>query len=425
MMHAYPTDQETFIRYLLYYAQENYSYVAYYTDNDYTNYPLGGFDHVLALGNKREVQFQEKVDWNELESFWQKHNAFTCGYISYDAYENWYPELVTDRPRLLPEMPIASWWLPEVVIYFRKDGYSTSMDISFILVGLDTFISNNNTASVTEEGPHAWVDQDQYIHQVHQIQRWLKRGNIYELNYCIPFSGKAEIHPVEYYLKLNELSPMPFSGWLKADNYMIFSASPERFLKQDYSFIISQPIKGTAKRSSDSDLDEKQKQSLIESEKERAENSMIVDLVRHDLSQIAIDGTVKVKELYGVYTFPTVHQMISTVSAEMDVTKTGLTEVMYATFPMGSMTGAPKYNALKYISEIEPFKRGAFSGTMGYKLHQHHFDGNVLIRSLFYDANNKNYYFEAGSAITVYANAEQEYEECLLKASVLKTMLQS
>lgn len=424
-MHAYPTDQETFIRFLLYYAHENFSHVAYYTDNDYTNYPLGGFDHVLALGNKRDVRFEKNVDWNELECFWQKHNSFTCGYIAYDAYENWYSELVTDKPSILPQMPVACWWLPEIVIYFRKDGYSTSADISFILDGLDTFTTESKTPTISEQAPHAWINKEQYIQQVHQIQQWLQRGNIYELNYCIPFSGKATIHPVDYYLKLNELSPMPFSGWIKADDFMIFSASPERFLKQDYSFVISQPIKGTAKRSSDSELDEKQKQCLIDSEKERAENSMIVDLVRHDLSQIAIDGTVKVKELYGVYSFPTVHQMISTVAAEIDVTQTSLVDVFEATFPMGSMTGAPKYNALKYISEIEPVKRGAFSGTMGYKLHQHHFDGNVLIRSLFYDAKNKDYYFEAGSAITIYANAEQEYEECLLKASVIKSMLPS
>lgn len=424
-MHAYPTDQDTFIRYLLYYAQENYSHVAYYTDNGYTNYPLGGFDHVLALGNKRGVEYSNEVDWNELECFWQKHNTFTCGYISYDAYEHWYPELITDKLSLLPHMPLASWWLPEVVIYFRKDGYATSADISFILDGLDTFTFEKKSPASLDGETHAWVNKEQYVQQVQQIQQWLQRGNIYELNYCIPFSGKATIHPVEFYLKLNELSPMPFSGWLKANDAMIFSASPERFIKQDYSFLISQPIKGTAKRSSDSDLDEKQKQGLMESEKERAENSMIVDLVRHDLSQVAIDGTVKVKELYGVYSFPTVHQMISTVAAEVDITQTGLSDILWATFPMGSMTGAPKYNALKYISEIEPVKRGAFSGTLGYKLHQHHFDGNVLIRSLFYDANEKSYYFEAGSAITVYANAEQEYEECLLKASVLKSMFSS
>lgn len=232
------------------------------------------------------------------------------------------------------------------------------------------------------------------------------------------YAENITINPFDIYLKLNQLSPNPFSCFIKNDNQFIICASPERFLKKDKNTIISQPIKGTAKRYNitQDDLDSKEK--LLNSEKERAENLMIVDLVRNDLAKSAVPGSVKVEELFGIYKFPQVFQMISTISAE--VTKnTPLSKLIKDTFPMGSMTGAPKIKSMKLIEKYEKSKRGVFSGAIGSIDSNGNFDFNVVIRSLFYNSKTEKLSFQVGSAITIDSNPEEEYNECLLKAQAI------
>jgi para-aminobenzoate synthetase component 1 len=199
--------------------------------------------------------------------------------------------------------------------------------------------------------------------------------------------------------------------------------SPERYLKKEGKTILSQPIKGTAKRYPDNpELDLKNLNALKDSEKERAENIMVVDLVRNDLSKICEHGSVHVDELCKVYSFPQVHQMISTVSGTLrdDVQ---FSDAVKATFPMGSMTGAPKKKVMELIERYEKSKRGLFSGSIGYITPYNDFDFNVVIRSVLYNAATRYLSFHTGSAITFSSDPEKEYEECLLKAAAIKKAL--
>ena len=217
---------------------------------------------------------------------------------------------------------------------------------------------------------------------------------------------------------------MPFAAFYKVQDKYCICASPERYLKKAGTKIICQPVKGTAKRNlTDAGMDEKAKQYLLNSAKEKAENIMIVDLVRNDLSRICKEGTVKVEELFGIYSFPQVHQMISTVAGEIN-DHLHWKEAIKATFPMGSMTGAPKKRVMELIEMFEQTKRGLFSGSIGYVSPDGDFDFNVVIRSILYNAGNRYLSFQTGSAITFYSDAETEYEECMLKAAAIKKILE-
>src|SRR5690606_11612821 len=252
----------------------------------------------------------------------------------------------------------------------------------------------------------------------------IHRGDVYEANFCQEFYAlNAVIDPVQTYNKLNSISKPPFATFLKMDDKYLLSASPERYLKKEGKKIISQPIKGTAKRADTALEDDLFRFSLENDPKERSENIMIVDLVRNDLSRIAKKGSVKVKELCKVYTFEQVHQMISTVEAEVE-DHIHPVEIIKATFPMGSMTGAPKISAMKVIEEVEETKRGLYSGAVGYFKPSGDFDFNVIIRSILYNKTEKYVSYSVGSAITSKSTPEKEYEECLVKAKAMKQVLE-
>ncbi|MFY7988966.1 MAG: chorismate-binding protein, partial [Flavobacterium sp.] len=194
------------------------------------------------------------------------------------------------------------------------------------------------------------------------------------------------------------------------------------YLRKEGLKVISQPIKGTARRSLDVKQDEQLKSDLAQNEKERSENIMIVDLVRNDLSHTATKGSVQVEELCQIYTFKQVHQMISTIVSEVENTTSPI-EILRTTFPMGSMTGAPKISAMQIIEALEETKRGLYSGTVGYFTPTGDFDFNVVIRSILYNSQNKYLSFSVGSAVTAQAIPEMEYEECLLKAKAMFEVL--
>jgi para-aminobenzoate synthetase component 1 len=267
------------------------------------------------------------------------------------------------------------------------------------------------------------ISKESYIAKVNQMLEHIHRGDIYEANFCMEFyADNAIIEPVKIYQKLNAISKPPFAIFFKNNEQYLLCASPERYLRKEGNKVISQPIKGTAKRFSDLVLDEKSKTELETNPKERSENIMIVDLVRNDLSHTAIKGSVEVEELCGIYTFEQVHQMISTVVSNV-LTTTSPVEILRTTFPMGSMTGAPKISAMKIIEELEETKRGLYSGAVGYFSPENDFDFNVVIRSILYNAQEKYVSFSVGSAITSQSNPEQEYEECLLKAKAMFKVL--
>ncbi|HKJ07092.1 MAG TPA: anthranilate synthase component I family protein, partial [Flavobacteriaceae bacterium] len=267
------------------------------------------------------------------------------------------------------------------------------------------------------------IDKNSYLKKVNNILNHIYRGNIYEANFCQEFySEKTTINPVNTYLKLNEISKPPFASFLKINNKYLLSASPERYLQKQGTTVISQPIKGTAKRALDEIEDQKLIAELENNNKERAENIMIVDLVRNDLSHFAKKGTVKVNELCKVYTFKQVHQLISTVSCEVSK-NIDVVDLIKKTFPMGSMTGAPKISAMQIIEALEETKRGLYSGAVGYFTPDDDFDFNVVIRSILYNETEKYVSYSVGSAITAKSNPENEYEECLLKAKAMQQVL--
>jgi len=261
------------------------------------------------------------------------------------------------------------------------------------------------------------------VRNVAEIQKHIQRGDVYELNYCVEFfSENCSIDMVEAWMEMNEFSPMPFSCFVKWKDKFLACASPERFLAKRNQKIISQPIKGTARRGNNADEDKIIVDRLRHDPKERAENVMIVDLVRNDLGRTAMRNSVVVEDLFGVYTFRNLHQMISTVVSEVAPSISAV-DIIKGAFPMGSMTGAPKIRAMELIEKFENTKRGLYSGAVGYFSPTGDFDFNVVIRSLQYNASSKYLSFMVGSAITAKSDPEKEYDECLLKAEAMLRVL--
>jgi para-aminobenzoate synthetase component 1 len=281
------------------------------------------------------------------------------------------------------------------------------------------FTKQNNPITLS-----AKTSKEEYIKNVEKLKVHIQNGDIYEINYCITFEAKnAVINPLEIYSKLNAISKAPYSALVKLNDKYIISASPELFLSKRGNKLFTKPIKGTIKRGTTAEEDEKLKSELFNSIKERTENVMIVDVARNDLSRIAKKGTVKVEKLYDIESYEQVHQMVSTVSCELKE-NISFDDIIKATFPMASMTGAPKIRAMELIDDFETNSRGPYSGCIGYIKENGDFDLSVLIRSIFYNETESYLSFSVGSAITAMCNPEKEYEECLLKAAALKKVLE-
>ena len=256
-----------------------------------------------------------------------------------------------------------------------------------------------------------------YIEKIERILGDIQRGDYYETNFCMPLQALGSLNDAfAHFSKMNNATEAPHSVYFNGENLQLLCTSPERFIQKKGNTLISQPIKGTIKRGANSIEDEENKTVLRTSKKERSENIMIVDLVRNDLSRIAAKASVQVTSLCELHTFKTLHHLISTVEAQLP-SKITFTEILAATFPMGSMTGAPKISAVKHMEKIEMLDRGIYSGTFGVIEPNGNFDFNVIIRSAVYNKEKKQTTIKVGSAITHASNAEAEYEECLLKAA--------
>jgi para-aminobenzoate synthetase component 1 len=315
---------------------------------------------------------------------------------------------------------LAHFWVPKFVIKLEKEkfeylqGEQDEESFQFLDYFMEEEIDHN-----FHSFPYrfeARTSKERYISQVEKLKSYIQRGDIYEVNYCQEFFAEnVELDfPLDTYFKLNHITKAPFSTFLQTDKHAIFCGSPERYMKKTGDRLLSQPIKGTAPRGIDDQADEALKQHLQNDPKERSENIMIVDLVRNDLSRVAKKGSVHVSELYGIHTFETVHQMISTIECEVEKEVTFL-DILNASFPMGSMTGAPKVEAMKIIDETEDFNRGIYSGSIGYITPSGDFDFNVVIRSLIYNREKKYLSCAVGGAITILSDPEKEYEECQTK----------
>lgn len=377
---------------------------------------------LLAAGVKRECRQSSGAALDALQEFINEKPAWLFGHLAYDLKAET-AGLVSKR-----EDPVGfsdlCFFEPEYLIRLQANaieinGQDPAAVWQQIQEATPPPVRTEKRTAVQQR-----FSREEYIALLEQLKKHIHRGDCYEINFCQEFfMTDTCIDPVKVYRQLSRVSPNPFSALYRNGDQWLICASPERFLRKEGIKILSQPIKGTSRRvQTDTVLDQASREGLQESAKDRSENVMVVDLVRNDLSRVCAEGSVQVEELFGVYSFPQVHQMISTVSGRLR-SDLGFAEIIRACFPMGSMTGAPKKRVMELIDQYERSKRGIFSGALGYINPAGDFDFNVVIRSIMYNAAAGYLSYQAGSGITWYSDPEQEWEECLLKASAIEEVL--
>lgn len=411
---------------LLYWAQQ-FEAIIWLDSNQYSQ-KHETYQAILAVDAFTGLKTDCHNAFKKLEEYQTTTADWIFGYLSYDLkndVENLqsknfdgldFPDLYFFQPKrlfLFSENEVEILYLNMVADEIETDWKS----ISEIICNPDKSDESKNLNIKPR------ISKENYLSKAHTFLDYINRGDIYEANLCQEFFAEsANINPLQTFLHLNEISRAPFSVFLKLNELFALSASPERYLKRSENRVVSQPIKGTAKRMEDATDDLEIAEQLSQDPKERAENIMITDLVRNDLSRIAVKGSVEVEELCAIYSFKQVHQMVSTVFCTVPPEISSV-EILKNTFPMGSMTGAPKISAMKIVEEVEETKRGLYSGTIGYFSPSGDFDFNVVIRSILYNAVANYLSFSVGSAITSSAIPEKEYEECLLKAKAMLHVL--
>jgi len=387
----------------------------------------GELDAILAVGSQISLAVGHRNAFEQLKQFQAEIQDFLFGYLSYDL-KNDIEELSSANKDHL-NFPELFFFQPKKIFIWKNNtlqllylpAYSDEMNKDLDDIGQISLLPE---IPFSKPAIFSRLSKDAYFKKVSNVMEHIHRGDIYEVNFCQEFyAEQCDIDTLKVYKKLNEISLAPFASYLKLKDKYLLCASPERFVKKAGEKIIVQPIKGTARRLLDENEDQKLADSLALDPKERAENIMIVDLLRNDLSKNALKGSVMVEELCRVYSFKQVHQLISTVVCRVSPDENPV-EIIKNLFPMGSMTGAPKISAMKIIEEEEETKRGLYSGAVGYISPDNNFDFNVVIRSILYNRSEKYASFSVGSAITSQSIIEKEYEECLLKAKALKEALQ-
>ncbi len=394
-------------------------------DNNHYSFNGNTYECLLGAGVIKSVTAVAGNAFTELQDFCNQQNDWLFGHLAYDLKNEL--ELLHSQHADGINFPDLYFFIPEFVILLSdtemligtgtrdaKEVFNTILHFTFLKPAGKPPLRIYNRFS-----------RNEYIHTVHQLHQHIGRGDCYEINFCQEFYAHQDsIYLPDLYASLSAISPNPYAAYYKADGRYCCCASPERYLRKEGRKIISQPVKGTIPRYHENeDKDIQNKEAFFLNSKERAENVMIVDLVRNDLSKVCEEGTVAVNELFGIYTFPQVHHMISTVSGVLreDIR---LTDIIKATFPIGSMTGAPKKRVLELIEKYEKTRRGLFSGSIGYITPDGDFDFNVVIRSILYNRHNNYLSYQVGSGITFYSDPEKEYEECLIKAEAIKEVLE-
>ena len=414
-----------FKKQLLIWAQQ-FREITFMDSNDYPQ-EYSNYDCILAVDALTSIQTDSHNAFEDLKQYQQITKDWIFGYLSYEL-KNDIEELQSQNVDGL-HFPDLFFYQPKKIFLLKED----QLEMQYLNMCDDEFdddFSEILESVLVEEAIESVlniqqrISKESYLNKVGKMLEYIQQGDLYEANFCMEFYAEhTTINPLEKFLKLNEISKPPFAVFFKNHKQFLLSASPERYLKKENENLISQPIKGTAKRFLDPIKDELSKNNLALDPKERAENIMITDLVRNDLSHTAQKGSVSVKELCGMYSFMQVHQMISTVTSKLDFQYSAI-DAIKTTFPMGSMTGAPKISAMKIIEELEETKRGLYSGAVGYFTPTGDFDFNVVIRSILYNQERQYVSFSVGSAITSLSIPEMEYEECLLKAKAMREVLE-
>ncbi|MFT4094020.1 MAG: anthranilate synthase component I family protein [Niabella sp.] len=384
-------------------------------------YP-GNYELLVGAGVMRRYEASGVTALNGFQNFIDKKPAWLFGHLGYEL-------ATTERAGLsekkdLLSFPDICFFEPEIVLQLQCNELQ-------ITAGSPEAIFRSIEQQVVAAQPEKQapleiknrISREEYIATIDHLKNHIQRGDCYEINFCQEFfSENVLADPFLLFANLNKISPNPFAACYKLQDKWLLCASPERFIKKGGAAIISQPIKGTLPRNQAANNAARERDQLLHSKKDRAENVMVVDLVRNDLARICEEGSVKVDELFGIYSFPQLHQMISTVSGTLKK-QADFTDIINATFPMGSMTGAPKIKVMQLIDQYEKSKRGIFSGALGYINPENDFDFNVVIRSIMYNQTSRYLSFQTGGGITIYCDAEKEWEECLLKASAIKKIL--
>ncbi|WP_283641741.1 anthranilate synthase component I family protein [Croceibacter atlanticus] len=383
------------------------------------------YDAILAVDGFTVLKTDAQNAFEDLKTYQSTTKDWLFGYLSYDLKND--TELLTSNNFDGLNFPDLYFFQPKK-LWLLKDNILEAHYLAMVDDEIDEDFNTINTLQLFEEVSSNTLkiklrtSKDDYFKKLNNILEHIHRGDIYEANFCQEFYTSGHITPLATYKRLNAISKPPFASFVRLFNNYALCASPERYLKKSKTTVVSQPIKGTSKRSKDKNEDNALKRALENDPKERSENIMIVDLVRNDLSKTASKGSVTVQELCKVYTFEQVHQLISTVTSQVSDSLSPI-DVLQSTFPMGSMTGAPKVSAMKIIEEYEDAKRGLYSGAIGYITPNGDFDFNVVIRSILYNAQKAYISYSVGGAITANSIPEKEYEECLIKAKAMREAL--
>lgn len=378
---------------------------------------------IKAYGRKIEIierkgqscRFEDNP-WNALTHFYENQNDYLFGYFGYDLKNQIQPLQSANKDKV--GSPDLFFMVPSLLL--KIDHQKNSIETIKEEIPKRKFSSFDIKESEINELDSS-IKRKDYISKIEQIQHDIYEGKYYELNFTHQLSGKFSGSPYGLYRKMRHVGQVPFGAYLAIDDLHICCASPERFLRRKGKKVLSQPIKGTIKRSNDELKDQQLKQCLLKSSKNRAENLMIVDLVRNDLNRIALNGSVKVRKLFDIQSFSTVHQMVSTITAVTN--ENNPLEIIQACFPMGSMTGAPKISVMQSIDELENYKRGIYSGAIGYMTPTGDFDFNVVIRTAI--IKQDRLYYSVGGAITADSDPQEEWEESWLKAEALLKAVES
>lgn len=399
-----------------------FPYCSYLSSNNIP-YPENSFPEMLAVGSKLAWDLGDNP-FEKLFRIHEQEKSWLFGYFTYELKNNIH-NLSSKHTASIP-FPSCTFFRPDYLLRFHESAveilsYGKHPEMVYNLI-----LKNNPPLSSKDSGAiklYQHMPKEEYLRKVAAIQEHILEGDCYELNLCQEFSASGvKIDPLSLFLQLKNISPSPFASFQRFQNMYLLCASPERFMKKEGNRLISQPIKGTIRRGKTTAEDEQLKQQLRQDEKELAENMMIVDLVRNDLAKSCQVGSIRVEEMFGIYGFRHVYQMISTVTGELRK-EVPFTDAIKNAFPMGSMTGAPKKKVMELIEQYENSARGLYSGSVGYISPDGNFDFNVVIRSLLYDQLNLNLSFQVGGAITFDSVPEKEYHECLLKAQAMLEVL--
>ncbi len=385
----------------------------------------GNYKLIIGFGGKM-LKISEVNQLDSLYSEWENNKSWIFGVLGYNLKNE--IEKLSSTNNSCFGWPNLNFFAPETIITIdwnnkltiTADNHDTIFDTINNFKPLLELENTINCASILNSD----FNKERHKNAILGIKEEIVNGNVYELNLCSRFLyDKISIdYPYQLYEELIEISPAPFSCYLALDNKYVLSASPERYLKKDNFLLLSQPIKGTRPRGKTKEEDETYLLDLESNLKDRAENVMIVDLVRNDMARVAKAGSVKVEELFGLYSYSHVHQLVSTICSELDDNYTW-GDAIKATFPMGSMTGAPKIASMEWIEKFEISNREWYSGAFGYIDPNGNMDFNVLIRSIFYDSQLQKLAYYAGGAITIDSECEPEYLEMIVKAEAMNYLL--